>query len=261
MNGAPAGRWPARIALLAALAGLALTVAATVWQAQRNDRAAQVELDALAQRAARQIGERMKTYEYGLRGLRGMVLALGHGTPTRAQFEAYMRSRAMDQEFPGARGIGWIARVPAEHAQRFEAERLQQDGGRFAIRQLTPHAEERWVIVHIGPHERNREAAGLDIASEPHRRAAAAAAMRSGRATLTAPITIVQAAGAGSRSFLLLLPVYRGGTEPADEAGRVRATLGWTYAPLVIDEVLAGLDLRDGEFTISLLDAAGGGEQ
>jgi len=257
VNVVPTIRWPTRIALMAALTGLALTAAVTVWQAQRNDRATQAELDALAQRAARQIGERMKTYEYGLRG---MVLALGDGTPTRGQFEAYMRSRDMDREFPGARGIGWIARVPAEAAQHFEAERLQQDGRPFAIHQLTPHAGERWVIVHVGPYERNREAAGLDIASEPHRRATADAAMRSGRATLTAPITIMQAARAGSRSFLLLLPVYRGGTAPADEAGRVRATLGWTYAPLVIDEVLAGLDLRDGEFTISLRDAAAADE-
>jgi PAS domain S-box-containing protein len=250
--------WPRQAAGFSFLLGLALTGVAVVWQIDHNDAVARAEFESISRRAKRQLVERLGTYEFGLRGLRGSVLAVGPDAFGRTAFEAYSRTRDIDREFPGARGIGWIRRVAVQDEARFVAAARADGAADFALRQLTPRRGERWVIQYVDPLERNRAAVGLDVASEDHRRAAADAAMRSGQATLSAPIAIVQAGGAGRRSFLLLLPVYRGGAVPADEAGREREAVGWTYAPLVIDEVLADFDLRDGEITLALRDTTSG---
>ncbi|UUX97882.1 PAS domain S-box protein [Aquabacterium sp. J223] len=237
--------------------GLVLTIVATSWQVQHTDARARQALEVLGQDVARRLNDRMHIYEFGLRGLRGMLVAGGlHNGVGIAEFEAYNRTRDLAREFPGARGFGWIVRVPVASEPDFVARARQEDGATFAIRQLSPHDAERWVIRRVAPLATNREAIGLDVASERHRRDAAAAAMRTGEATLTAPITIVQASRAVSRAFLLMLPVYRGGSTPSTAAQREQAAWGWTYAPLIIDDVLSGVEPADSEFRLALRDVA-----
>lgn len=70
--------------------------------------------------------------------------------------------------------------------------------------------------------------------------------MQTGEARLTGPITLVQSVGKPLQSFFLffLLPVFRGdGSMPASPAAREAALMGWSYAPLSMDEVLTNLGL------------------
>ncbi len=90
-------------------------------------------------------------------------------------FERYARSRDFDREFPGARGFGFIRRVPVQAEDAFlQAARAETSG--FAIRQLAAHDGERFVIRYVEPLARNREAIGLDVA-----RSRRGATRRSGR--------------------------------------------------------------------------------
>ena len=249
---------PAPGVALAALVilGLVLACATVAWKQASNARITAERLDAAAVRVASVISERMAKYEYALRGARGAVVAAGEDGITRDRFRDYSLTRDIDREFPGTRGFGFIRRVgPAQEAAFLEAAR--RDGAPdFALRQIKPHPGERYVIQYLEPAESNREAIGLDVASEDHRRGAALAAMETGLATLTAPITLVQASGMRERGFLLYLPVARGGRPAATAAERRARTFGWAYAPLVIDEVLAGLDLDPGELDVTISDAA-----
>ncbi|MBX3607886.1 MAG: PAS domain S-box protein [Piscinibacter sp.] len=246
---------PALVALWVFLLGLGATFAiAAQWQ-RSNEAVLNERFEALALRIADRLDDRLNTYEYGLRGARGVVAAQRTGQrPDREQFRAYSATRDIDREFPGARGTGLIWRVPQATEAAF-AESARRDGwADFGIRQLSPHDGERFVIQYIEPVERNRQAVGLDIASETHRRTAAITAMRSGQATLTAPITLVQASGKPSRSFLLLLPIYGPGAAPTNDSEREARAIGWAYAPLVIDEVLNSLLARDGQAELELRD-------
>jgi PAS domain S-box-containing protein len=249
-------KWhPPTLAAMAVLAaGLALTGVVAGWQAKHRAEEADGRFDVLAQRTADQVAARMRTYEYGLRGARGAVLTAGADQPDRERFRLYSRSRDIDREFPGARGIGLIRRVAPEQDAAF-VDAARRDGAPdFAIRQLAPHAGERFVIQYIEPLDRNRQAIGLDVASEVNRRRAAEQAMRGGAATLTGPITLVQASGQTLRSFLLLLPVYRQGATPPTEPEREASAMGWTYAALVIDEVLHDIAPDGGPVSMVLLD-------
>ena len=240
--------------------GLVLAVVTGLRQQVHNREVAVERFDALTARAAAQVQTRMQLYEYGLRGARGAVIAAGGHSITRQRFREYAASRDSEREFPGARGFGFVRRVPlAQEAQFLQSARADGWPG-FSIRQLSPHTRDRYVIQYVEPVQSNMEAVGLDIASERNRREAAERAMRTGRPALTGPITLVQATGQRLRSFLLLLPVYGGVAAPDTVPERVAQTIGWAYTPLVTDEVLGDFDFADGEFALSLHDRPDAGD-
>ena len=249
-------RHPKAVALALWLAGAALAATTALWQSQQNERAATSQFEALAAGAAAELGARMRLVDYALHGARGAVVAAGPGEFDRRRFERYVRSRDLGRGFPGTHGIGVVRRVLPSAEAAFVAERRGDGDTDFSVLQIDPNPGERWVMQYIEPAERNRGALGLDIASEPLRRAAAEAAMRSGQTTLTAPITLVQSSAAPRRAFLLLLPIYRTHEMPASDADRVAATFGWVAAPLVVDDVLAGFDFQGGRFALALRDPA-----
>ncbi|MCX7279746.1 MAG: PAS domain S-box protein [Burkholderiales bacterium] len=204
-----------------------------------------------------EVQHRLGIYEYGLRGVRGAALSAGFDQLGRRDFRHYAQSRNIEKEFPGARGFGVIRRVPPEQEAAFVAASQADGWPNFAVRQLQPHVGERYVIQYIEPASTNGVAVGLDIASEESRKFAADQAMRTGLPTLTGPITLVQTKGKSRTSFLLLLPIYRPDSELSTEEERIVATQGWSYAPLAIDEVLAGADLHRDKLMLELKDVAG----
>jgi len=99
---------------------------------------------------------------------------------------------------------------------------------------MKPHDGDRYVIQYIDPVAPNIGAIGLDGASEANRRDAANIAMRTGTATLTAPITLVQNPDPTQRAFLLIMrstartraPVRRRNGLRLSTAGLCRALHG-----------------------------------
>ena len=249
---------PRRWAILLWILGL-LVSAGLGWSTQQdNRRAAERRLQEAATSVAQHVRDRFLIYEYGLKGTRGAVMAAGADGINRPAFEAYVASRDIRREFPGARGFGFIRKVPrAAEADFLAAARAEGPAG-FSIREIGPHEGERFVIQYIYPLADNTGATGLDIASEIHRREAAIAAMDSGEARLTAPITLVQASGKAGSGFLMLLPVYRSGAVPVETGARREATVGWAYAPLVAEEILADLGPMASEVSVRLSDKSGG---
>jgi CHASE1-domain containing sensor protein len=205
-----------------------------------------------------------------LRGARGAVIAAGGETGiTRLRFAQYSASQDIEREFPGSSGFGFVRRLPTDQeADSIAAARLDGKPD-FHLHQLGPNEGERFVIQYFEPSDSAVPAIGLDLASEPRRRAAAERAMRSGEIAMTAPITLVQSSP-GPRSVLLLLPIYRIET-PLDALkqrdrrslparGTHEQTIGWIYTPVVPAEVLKDFDFEGGQFAIRLADATDGGE-
>jgi len=232
---------PRRAALLVLAAGLACTLLACGWVARDNAREVEQALHSATDQAATVVTKRIELYQYGLRGARGALLTGGEHSMTREQFANYARTRDKDSEFPGARGFGFIRRVPVSEQAAY-LDRARADGEPdFSIRQLRPHDGERYVIEYIEPLASNRQAVGLDIASETNRRNAALAALTTGSVQLTGPITLVQATGKPLQSFLILMPIYRTGATPDSVEARLREGYGWSYAPLLTEDVLSSL--------------------
>jgi len=189
------------------------------------------------------VKEKVTLYQYGLRGTRGAIMAV---TPQKFSYQTmqtYTNSRSYDVEFPGARGFGLIRVVQPEETDAF-LQRVAQERPNysFKIKQLQPHQDSLFIIEYIEPEQRNNQAVGLDIGSESMRRRAALDAALNNDVRLTAPITLVQANQKTQQGFLILMPVYQQMLAPSEPEQRLAQLHGWSYAPLLIDEVLSTLN-------------------
>ncbi|MDH0867131.1 CHASE domain-containing protein [Mitsuaria sp. GD03876] len=225
-------------ALLVLLAGLALTLSAMLWNRNRVVAEANRVLDAQTERLERDIVQRFVQPVYGLKGARGAISAL-NGRVARQAFRAYVQSRDLPREFPGVRGFGFVPRVPREQLDAFIAAERADGALQFSVRSRGD-APDLFVVAHIEPLSQNYPAWGFDLGSERLRRDAIERAIATGEATLSAPVGLVQDRAHGP-GMLLLVPVFRDGADPVTPQQRRQALLGMLYAPLVAQEILAGL--------------------
>ncbi|MFQ2242409.1 PAS domain S-box protein [Aeromonas dhakensis] len=243
-----------RSAGLVLLIGLLLSLLGTLLLHYSNDKQVQASITAATEHVADTVKARLDLYQYGLRGVRGAILTAGEHAFDNEDFVRYSLTRDVDSEFPGARGFGFIRRVKDAELDDF-IQRARRDGRPgFTLQLLSPYRGEHFIIQFIEPLSRNKAAIGLDIASEPSRREAALAAIRSGEVRLTPPITLVQATGKPRQSFLMLMPIYRTVTTPATPEEREAAGFGWSYTPLLMEELLDALHLESPAFHIRLID-------
>ena len=244
------GKW----SILSLLAGLLITALTVNEVNKRNEQLIVEALDSIALDAIEQMRGRINLYQYGLTAARGAILMVGSENLKRDLFRTFINSRAVDTEFPGARGFGFIQRVSQADLPDFVAFAQADGWPDYTLKELSPNRAERFMILYIEPVERNVQAVGLDIGSEKHRRAAAQGAIDTGLAQLTSPITLVQASGQSQQSFLFLLPVFAQGVTPVTRAERNALAIGWTYNALLMDEVLADLDLTTDHIHLELFD-------
>jgi PAS domain S-box-containing protein len=202
-----------------------------------------------------QINERVRVFEYGLRGARGALIVAGSDSFTRHDFVKYSQSRDLHDEFPGSLGIGFVRRVPRSQEAEFVAAARTNGWPAFAVREFAPHDGERLIIQYIEPLAPNLPALGFDIASEAQRRSAAWSAARSGEAMLTAPIELPQVQQGPKIGQLMLLPMYRGDQVPATQAERDAQVFGWVYTPFSLHELLDTIRVSSEEVTLALRDS------
>ncbi|HVR51723.1 MAG TPA: CHASE domain-containing protein, partial [Pseudorhodoferax sp.] len=245
--------WIWALALFAAGCVAASLATGRLAAVQRQQKEARFE--EVTDAAVQNVLDRIHVYEYGLRGARGALVAVGPDQATRRRFRNYAMSRILEHEFPGARGFGFIRRVPQPELEAFTRRARADENPTFAVRQLALHDDDLLVIEYIEPEASNQEAIGLDVASEVRRRSAAHEALRSGTPTLSRPITLVQASGQPEQGLLFLIPLYQPDAQVATPEERWQASVGLVYAPLVIDEILASMDMRHSELAFALLDA------
>lgn len=242
---------------LLVLLGLSVAFASTiVWQKFREfgEQRVQQAFENNSADLSEAIIERVNMYQYGVRGARGSVAPIGLDNLTREDYVRYAKTRDIDLEFPGARGFGIIYRIPEAQSARLEQAMSEEYGNERRIKYLTPHDGERYVIRYIEPLDRNDAAVGLDIASESNRRNAAERAALTGLASLTGPITVVQALEQQSSAFLLLLPIYRQDASLRDETERWDATEGWAYSVLIFQEIIKGISAEDKHLAFQITD-------
>ena len=230
------------------LSGLGAAQAA---QAYRNE--ASLRFARLTERLVTEIQRRITQPVYGLKGARGVYAA----SPSvgRLEFRAYTESRDLPREFPGVMGFGFIQRVPRTQLDAFIAAERADHAPDFAVN-TGGAAPDLYVIKFIDPLATNRAALGFDTATEPIRRAAISRAVRTGQPALTGRVQLLQDA-LHRPAVLILVPVYRNGTQPTTPEEREAALTGLVFTPILIDQALNGL-LRGVEDMLSLQVFDGG---
>ncbi|MFM2089725.1 MAG: Signal transduction histidine-protein kinase BarA [Planctomycetota bacterium] len=241
----------AGLIIVLAVLGVAGSVLVGWLVAARIQGEAAGRFERVAERAAATVQDRLRLPLYGLAGARGLFVA--SKSVERDEFRAMVMSRDLAREFPGVRGFGVIKRVQRADLDVFVAAERADAGEGFTVR-TAGNAPDLYVITSIEPLANNRPAWGFDVGSEARRRAAAETALRSGQPSLTRAVVLVQDGRRGP-GFLIFMPIYANGTAPVTEAERTAAFACFVYCPIVVGEIMAGLEQRlDGLADVLLHD-------
>lgn len=251
----PKGRWDLRRiygrraffgALLILSAGLIAAIVTGVWLQRHNEREREQRFQYVVRMLTRNISERMSTFEHGLRGARGAVIGAGGDIISRERFTLYSRSRDYPREFPGVLGYGYIHRVAPADEDAFLQSARADGAPDIQRRPLAPWDGERYIVLYFEPESSGNHPLGIDIASDPRRRAAALQAARSGEPIMTSPISLFGYRVPSESGFLVLLGIYREGMPLQTPQQRMVATSGWVYAPFSVEQIVqSALGERD----------------
>ena len=236
-----------------------LSLVGAVWSWELNREEGRLLFERRADRLVAEIQRRVSLPVYGLMGARGLYRA--SKDVTRKEYTAYVDSRNLNIEFPGAIGFGVIERVKRNDLEDFVARERADDAPEVSVKP-PGDSEDLYVIKTIEPQETNAAAWGFDIGSEARRREAVETAIRTGEATMTARIDLVQD-DLNLSGFLFLLPVYKDGTSPKTPEERMAMLEVVVYAPIIIEHAFVGIaryteDLL--QFDVYDSQPGGGGE-
>ncbi len=220
------------------VAGLAMTTAGALLARRYYRSEAGYRFDRMAEQVSGEVQRRMNQSLYGLKGARAMYAALGK--VSRQEFRAYVASQHVGTEFPGVLGFGFIQRVMRNDVPAFLAAERADAAPDFEIK-TSGDAPDLYVIKFIEPLPENRQAWGFDVGSEPRRRATIERAVSTGEPAISERIALVQD-DRRRAGCLYLIPVFRNGSNPATPDERLANLVGLVYAPVVIEDVFAGLN-------------------
>lgn len=235
--------------------GLGATVAAWLWLQQDLEDKARTRFDQQVERIEADVRHDLNLPFSGLKGAAGVYAA--SVSVERAEFRAYVESSRVALEYPGIRGFGFIERVKKGDVARFVTAQRRDGRPDFAVK-TQGDAPDLYVIKFIEPAGFNQAALGLDIAHDPVRKLAIERAIRTGEATLSGRIYLVQD-DRQRPAFLFLLPIYRHGFPHATEQQRQASLVGVLLAPVVLEEIMSGIAVSaQGQTSLVLYDGPEG---
>ena len=231
--------------------GLGLTLFAVRAASAKVQDDARAQFDRLSERLATETKRRVTACDDGLRGALGVYAA--SKSVERSEFAAYVASRDLRREFPGVLGFGFVQRVPRAQLATFVAAERADDAPGFDVR-TSGDAPELLVAKFLAPEELAHEALGFDCAVDPQRREAFLRAARSGEPTFSGQVELVEDARRRV-GVLYLLPIYAKGRAQTTPEEREAALIGLVYAPIVLEDVLAGTTAAaDGRLDLEVYD-------
>ncbi len=242
--------------LVAITFGLYIGINAEIAQKQTDAQTIKRELINEVDSFKSRIKERLIFYSYGLTSLDSLVSAVGRDKFDLATIRSFSRSRNFQVEFPGVRGFGFIENVALKDLNNFAArQRLSRPDNTFTLKNLSSNPDKHFIIRFIEPENKNASAVGLNIGSEARRKDAAILAVQDNAIRITAPITLVQANKSIKQGFLVLMPFL---FETSNNPPTLADNWGWTYAPIVIDEVVESIGALKSDLVFSIVDVTDG---
>lgn len=227
--------------LLVLMFGLLITYFGWKYTSQEVEREAEKAFRNIAREHTRSVKNRMQTYEQALRG--GVAFFNASDKVTREGWRTFVESLRLEKIFPGIQGYGLSIFIKPEDLQ---GHLVAIRGEGFPDYKIRPEGEREIYtsIIFLEPFdERNRQAFGYDMFSNPTRRIAMEHARDTGLPTLSGKVTLVQEIkGKVQAGTLLFLPVYDK-SMPANSTleERREAIIGYVYAPFRIDDLMVGI--------------------
>lgn len=195
-------------------------------------------LKTLADETVNVIENRLKTYEDAHHA--GGAMHHASGRIDRESWRTWVQATRLMKIYPGINGLGIAVPVGKEDSLQF-LEQTRKEIPEFKISGMgrTPSAGDRFIIKYIEPVEKNYQAIGFDMGSEPKRRAAMERAMLSGKTAIAGKVKLVQDKKKQA-GFLMYVPIYQTINVPDSFSRRDKFEL-WVYSPFITADFIKGL--------------------
>jgi signal transduction histidine kinase/CHASE1-domain containing sensor protein len=161
---------------------------------------------------------------------------------SRLEWRTFTQYQQFKYQLPGIQGLGFSLLIPAEELPQHILD-IRREG--FPGYQVSPEGERQVysAIIYLEPFSnRNLQAFGYDMFSEPVRRDAMERARDTNTPTLSGKVVLVQETGdevqAGN---LMYVPVYRKGMPILTVEQRRAAIYGWVYSPYRMRDLMQGI--------------------
>ena len=162
----------------------------------------------------------------------------GSGDVSRPEFRSYYETVAFNTvQIKGVQGIGFSRWIQPEQREAYVQGIRNQGFAGFDLRPVGKR-QHYTAIEFLEPFDwRNQRAFGFDMYAEPTRRQAMDRARRTGSASLSGKVRLVQETEEDlQRGALIYVPIYRDRGESTSTAHRT--LVGWAYAPLRMNDVV-----------------------
>jgi signal transduction histidine kinase/integral membrane sensor domain MASE1 len=200
---------------------------------------------------------RLATYEDALRGAAGFLAASEHPNPEN--WHTYVNGLGLLERYPGTAAIEFIRPVAAGKEESFVAAQKRDGSPNFHIWAMPgaskspEESAEYFVTTYAEPARLASVILGVDVATEPHRKAAAERARKTGMATLTRAVTFNSQVNPQS-GLMLFIPVY--GANAPSQAERRPEFIGWTAVAFTAETFFrSALSDSEGLITLRAYDA------
>ncbi len=229
------------IPYLVLAAGLLFTVIVSYRLGTVTTAEDRARFEVLVQEVHGGIESRLETYR--ALALAGAGVFAANETVDRRQFKSFVDKLGVADNYPGLRGIGFSVRIKPEEKMALIDSMNSQGQENFRVWPEGPRSEYHSIIYLEPDEERNRAALGLDMFTEPVRRAAMERARDSGapaashRVTPVREINPVQA----HTGFLIYAPVYRYNQPTSTISERREALHGFVHCGFRAEEFLRGV--------------------
>ena len=181
--------------------------------------------------------QELTTYVRGRPRLYIEVLRAGTGlfaispTTSASQFHNFVERLELKHQYPGAQGLGYIARVKRDQKDSFISQTRIRNHSDFKIWPERDRAEYNPVVYFEPLDNRQHQLIGFDMSSEPARLAAMETARDTGLPAATVRVPLDKdGEPPGDVGFLIYAPVYENDRIPATDQERRDALAGFVFS-------------------------------
>ena len=168
------------------------------------------------------------------------------------QFNAYVAALDLRENYQGVVSLGLGIKAAAVQKMELILKARQQG---IVLEEVWPESDQPEIcpLIIVEPQDdRNRRAIGYDLLSEGQLRSAAMSAAESGKPVATAKGLIHKGSASSGKGFSILVPVYRGGGQPASPEERQTNLAGLVHCAFETEKLLAHVVPKGTKSTVGL---------
>jgi PAS domain S-box-containing protein len=147
------------------------------------------------------------------------------------QFHNFVERLELKNQYPGAQGLGYMARVKRDRKDSFISERRTRDRNEFKIWPDQDREEYNPVVYFEPLDQRQYQLVGYDMGTDAPRAAAMDLARDTGLPAATGPVSLNDdGENTGALGFLIYAPIYENDRTPATVEERREALAGYVFS-------------------------------